>query len=151
MGKSLGFKYAGKGPGLQKTRTLTKKYLCNQTKKGKLSDLDFDVEQAPKLSAAEADTGLKGNRAPDPDPTPAPEPKKRKAKKTEETAEVSAVRGSSSALGAMVVGERPVSLAEKVGRTEWERRIGNAEQDKAAREEMAAKKAAKRQKKCAPV
>eukprot|EP00961_Rhodomonas_salina_P087941 1183097-Rhodomonas_salina.1 len=37
MGKSLGFKYAGKGPGLQKTRTLTKKYLCNQTKKGKLS------------------------------------------------------------------------------------------------------------------
>lgn len=38
---------------------------------------------------------------------------------------MSAVRGSSSALGAMVVGERPVSLAEKVGRTEWERRIGS--------------------------
>mmetsp|Transcript_7431 Transcript_7431/g.14925 ORF Transcript_7431/g.14925 Transcript_7431/m.14925 type:complete len:143 (-) Transcript_7431:93-521(-) len=142
MGKSVGFRFAGKGPGLQKTSKLSKKYLSKTTKKGKLSDLDFDVEQAPKLSKEEASTGLGAVRAPE---AAIETSTKAKAKANE-------IRGSTSALGAPVVGQkRELTVAEKVGHVEWKRRVGNEDQDKAAREEMAAKQAIKKKKKCEPV
>ena len=85
MGKSLGTKPSGRGPGLQKRGKLSRKYLTDpkaKVKKGSMADLDFGVrlcflgkhkkcgpvaltvevagvEQAPKLSREEATTGLK--------------------------------------------------------------------------------------------
>ena len=66
MGKSVGTKPSGKGPGMQKRMTSQRKYLVsdkNKVKKGSMADLDFGVEQAPKLSKAEQETGLKGKTA----------------------------------------------------------------------------------------
>ena len=44
MGKSLGTKFSGKGPGLQKKTRLQRKYLTDpkaQVKKGSMAELDF--------------------------------------------------------------------------------------------------------------
>ena len=44
MGKSLGTKFSGKGPGLQKKTKLQRKYLTDpkaQVKKGSMAELDF--------------------------------------------------------------------------------------------------------------
>ena len=86
MGKSVGTKPSGKGPGMQKRMTSQRKYLVsdkNKVKKGSMADLDFGVEQAPKLSKAEQETGLKGKTAaPAARPAPAaaePAPKKAKS------------------------------------------------------------------------
>ena len=86
MGKSGGTKPSGKGPGMQKRMTSQRKYLVsdkNKVKKGSMADLDFGVEQAPKLSKAEQETGLKGKTAaPAARPAPAaaePAPKKAKS------------------------------------------------------------------------
>ena len=85
MGKSVGTKPSGKGPGMQKRMTSQRKYLVsdkNKVKKGSMADLDFGVEQAPKLSKAEQETGLKGKTAaPAARPAPAAaEPAAKKAK-----------------------------------------------------------------------
>ena len=52
MGKSLGTKPSGKGPGLQKRTKLQRKYLTDskaQVKRGKMSDLDFGRCPLPLL------------------------------------------------------------------------------------------------------
>ena len=46
MGKSLGTKFSGKGPGLQKKMKMQRKYLTDSksaVKRGKMSDLDFGM------------------------------------------------------------------------------------------------------------
>jgi hypothetical protein len=51
MGKSLGTKPSGKGPGLQKRTKLQRQYLTDkkaQVKKGSMKDLDFGVHTAHK-------------------------------------------------------------------------------------------------------
>mmetsp|Transcript_1315 Transcript_1315/g.2613 ORF Transcript_1315/g.2613 Transcript_1315/m.2613 type:complete len:141 (+) Transcript_1315:17-439(+) len=140
MGKSLGFKFAGKGPGLQKTNKLAKKYLVKgKVKTGKMAELDFGVEDV-KVPADRVKTGLSKVRAP--------------AIKPAASATSGSV-ASSSALGSVLAHNRELRLAEKVGQEEQKRRLGDEQKlrdsDKDAFAEMEAKKAAKRMKKCGPV
>ena len=109
MGKSVGTKPSGKGPGMQKRMTSQRKYLVsdkNKVKKGSMADLDFGVEQAPKLSKAEQETGLKGKTAaPAARPAPAaaePAPKKAKSAMAVGTKTTAAAKAAAAAAAAAV-------------------------------------------------
>mmetsp|Transcript_37770 Transcript_37770/g.58949 ORF Transcript_37770/g.58949 Transcript_37770/m.58949 type:complete len:148 (+) Transcript_37770:139-582(+) len=146
MGKSLGFKFAGRGPGIQKRGQLAKKYLQKNTvKSGKMSELDFDVEQVEKVPAHLSNTGLNGLRAAE-----ASGAKKSGVK------EPAATKGKAapSAPKPLVLNSSgpsaPVNNAVRIGIAYVAARVGNFEEHYQAKAESAAKTNEKKKKKCAP-
>eukprot|EP00802_Teleaulax_amphioxeia_P030252 Tamp_32737.p1 GENE.Tamp_32737~~Tamp_32737.p1 ORF type:complete len:184 (+),score=64.89 Tamp_32737:29-553(+) len=173
MGKSLGTKFSGKGPGLQKKTKLQRKYLTDpkaQVKKGSMAELDFGVEKAPKVSKEQAATGLKGD-------TSVVVPPASKAAKTSAAAgkaksepasgtkkAVAAAAAAAEATAAAVAASEPREwqayapegkgerkcLAEKVGAEHYARAVNNQDEYQSARDFAMQKTLEKKRKKCAP-
>ncbi|EKX35393.1 hypothetical protein GUITHDRAFT_146502 [Guillardia theta CCMP2712] len=138
MGKALGFRYAGKGPGIQKSSKMARKYLvANKVKTGKMSDLDFGIEAAPKIQKEQAETGLNNSKSNNhyhhrhSSPAPAP-----------------LATGNYNA--PVITTKREKTLAEQVGEKEYQERVKDADEFRAAKSFAEEKTNAKKKKKCEP-
>jgi len=176
MGKSTGFKFAGRGPGLQKSSKLQRQFLVkkgNRVKTGSMKDLDFGVEQAEKVPDHLVQTGLNTVRAPDVDEMEEEEEEVVKAPAPEVVKARQAAKRTPKALGPRVKTGKaipaatptPVSaettdghqsrvagalMSEQWGAVAESARVGDRDELKDAQREQAAKTALKKSKKCAP-